>query len=56
MYRNWTSSAVVFVSATLLSLPPAALYEADPEAGHFKLSNMWHPRVTASRLCTVRSR
>ena len=56
MYHNWTSSAVVFVSATLLSLPPVALYEADPRKSHFTISTLWHPGATASRMCIIRSR
>ena len=56
MYRNWTSSAVVLVSAILLSLPPVALYEADPEADRFNLSTLWLPGTASSRMCTVRAR
>ena len=56
MSRNWTSSAVVFVSAIVLSLPSAALYEADPEADRFNLSTLWQPGTASSRFCTVRSR
>ena len=56
MYHNWTSSAVVFVSAILLSLPSAALYEADPEADRINLSTLWQPGSASSRMCTVRAR
>ena len=56
MYRNWTSSAVVLVSAILLSLPPVALYDSDLKGSHFTLRNIWHPGATASRMCIIRSR